>query len=686
MAPPIALGGTSLQSYKLGTESVLQLADTSTISTTSISSPGARLNHDSSDSRPLGGPVQPPRKPPPPPMQLPARNSSAIARKPLFSPPSVRSPIEDANWPRSRSPGFDIDAADGVLRSKTIFKELEDYIVRTYGAYESLNLAFRTPQSRPRGPAHSEDNARDRKPHSPPEQARGFDATLSEMDAKTLLLGDVAENGLWWTGRDGRADAKGSKTRRDRSPTHGDDIVHSRSPRIDFAELGRWYQLVIRAGEGWSEIWTRCRTAGQANAKTERPLEEEYLEIQRAFAEARAHLHRTLLKVSENTLKRPGRPLRTPSDIRFLLILLVNPLLYPPTVSPLAGEVAREARLYRRADDTAGNPQVVSSRRTKSGTGKVQTSSAWEQGHAFGIIKRILGLLSNLPNESHRFLTAWFTRYNKNEFRQVLDLVQGFITHRLGRQPPSKGSNTNPEPSLIPGLSGASAGTSAQLHAALGLAGQVKGGVDGKTPPPFYSTDWQVKAAARVMALLFAANKTYHGESSQSCSPVASREHRDGKHYSQFLSTAEFYNTMADYTDLIADFDTWESAQGRFSFCQYPFLLSVGAKIRIMEHDARRQMEVKAREAFFNSILRNKPVGQYLTLRVRRECLVEDSLKSISEVVGAGQEDIKKGLKVQFIDEEGIDAGGLRKEWFLLLVREIFEPQHGNNIPSYFSC
>lgn len=63
----------------------------------------------------------------------------------------------------------------------------------------------------------------------------------------------------------------------------------------------------------------------------------------------------------------------------------------------------------------------------------------------------------------------------------------------------------------------------------------------------------------------------------------------------------------------------------------------------------------------------------------RRDCLVEDSLKSVSEVVGSGSEDIKKGLKIDFVGEEGVDAGGLRKEWFLLLTREIFDPQHGKS-------
>jgi hypothetical protein len=57
-----------------------------------------------------------------------------------------------------------------------------------------------------------------------------------------------------------------------------------------------------------------------------------------------------------------------------------------------------------------------------------------------------------------------------------------------------------------------------------------------------------------------------------------------------------------------------------------------------------------------------------------------NSLRRISEVVGSGQGDIKKGLKIDFIGEEGVDAGGLRKEWFLLLIREVFDEAHGEYI------
>ena len=44
----------------------------------------------------------------------------------------------------------------------------------------------------------------------------------------------------------------------------------------------------------------------------------------------------------------------------------------------------------------------------------------------------------------------------------------------------------------------------------------------------------------------------------------------------------------------------------------------------------------------------------------------------------AKQRDLKKKVRVTFTGEPGLDMGGLTKEWFLLLVRDIFHPDYGN--------
>jgi E3 ubiquitin-protein ligase HECTD2 len=315
------------------------------------------------------------------------------------------------------------------------------------------------------------------------------------------------------------------------------------------------------------------------------------------------------------------------------------------------------------------------------------TASKSTSGQHSGIIKRILGLLSNVSNECHHHLVSWFARYSDNQFQRLTDLIGSFVTYRLTRQHgKTQEVEHDPTAGLVPNMGGRGESSSAHLHAALGTSSRTQNAKkkDTKRPLVVYSDDWQIKAAARVMALVFAANNSglvkrgdHFGltiEAGHSAGLAArDRAHRHG----QILATSDFYNTLLDYSDLVADFEAWETKRGKFSFCQYPFFLSIWAKIQIMEHDARRQMEVKAREAFFDSIMTKKSVNQYLVLKIRRECLVEDSLKSVSEAVGTGGEEIKKGLRIEFKGEEGIDAGGLRKEWFLLLVRDVFNPEHG---------
>jgi hypothetical protein len=48
-----------------------------------------------------------------------------------------------------------------------------------------------------------------------------------------------------------------------------------------------------------------------------------------------------------------------------------------------------------------------------------------------------------------------------------------------------------------------------------------------------------------------------------------------------------------------------------------------------------------------------------------------DALKSLS------RKDLRKLWRFEFIGEMGIDAGGLAREWFELVTKEIFDPDMG---------
>ncbi|KAI7863731.1 hypothetical protein BDF14DRAFT_1876193 [Spinellus fusiger] len=255
---------------------------------------------------------------------------------------------------------------------------------------------------------------------------------------------------------------------------------------------------------------------------------------------------RAMMTATDRLLKRPCVPLQHPSDIRFLLIILENPLL-------------------------------------------TQHNFPAETKYHHSLLKRIFGLLSCLNNTCHQALVYWFADFPSSRLSVLVDLVQTFLSHRITRARKSQ-----------------------------------------QSMPAAYESDWKIASAARVMALLY-------------------------------------------YVHLMGDYGSWQARSGKFAFCQYPFLISMGSKMQIMEADAKQQMETKWREAFFNMIFHQKTAMPYLMLRVRREHLIEDSLSQLSQ----NELDLKKSLRIEFIGEEGVDAGGLRKEWFLLLVRSLFDPQYG---------
>merc|ERR1711963_1234908 len=71
----------------------------------------------------------------------------------------------------------------------------------------------------------------------------------------------------------------------------------------------------------------------------------------------------------------------------------------------------------------------------------------------------------------------------------------------------------------------------------------------------------------------------------------------------------------------------------------------------------------------------NEQDAPYLICSVRRDHLVEDTLTFVR--CQSHMQHFKKPLKVRFDGEEGDDAGGVRKEFFLLLLKEILDPKYG---------
>ena len=70
------------------------------------------------------------------------------------------------------------------------------------------------------------------------------------------------------------------------------------------------------------------------------------------------------------------------------------------------------------------------------------------------------------------------------------------------------------------------------------------------------------------------------------------------------------------------------------------------------------------------------------TFILRSNPLVSSRLWMMRQI-SRKQSDLKKKLKVTFVGEPGLDMGGLTKEWFLLLIKQIFHENYGIIISTF---
>ncbi|KAI9280047.1 hypothetical protein BY458DRAFT_451487 [Sporodiniella umbellata] len=141
----------------------------------------------------------------------------------------------------------------------------------------------------------------------------------------------------------------------------------------------------------------------------------------------------------------------------------------------------------------------------------------------------------------------------------------------------------------------------------------------------------------------------------------------------QLVSYTEFYNrAVNEQIEIKEDFPNYKDKKG-FSFCDYSFLLNPVVKADVLKVESVFQMRHELQDAFFRALFQgvNSP---YLVLEIRRDHIISDTLLQLEE---KSVHDLKKQLRVQFLGEEGVDEGGVQKEFFQLIVREIFDPKYG---------
>lgn len=101
---------------------------------------------------------------------------------------------------------------------------------------------------------------------------------------------------------------------------------------------------------------------------------------------------------------------------------------------------------------------------------------------------------------------------------------------------------------------------------------------------------------------------------------------------------------------------------------------------RVLEFDNKRNW-------FLQKLKRKRDQPAHspvLHLNIRRQYVFEDSFRALERRTG---EEVKYGkLSVKFYNEDGIDAGGVTREWFSVLAQQIFDPNFGESPQVPKSC
>ncbi|XP_041972897.1 ubiquitin-protein ligase E3A isoform X2 [Aricia agestis] len=141
----------------------------------------------------------------------------------------------------------------------------------------------------------------------------------------------------------------------------------------------------------------------------------------------------------------------------------------------------------------------------------------------------------------------------------------------------------------------------------------------------------------------------------------------------------DFYNEpLSDTIEMDIDLANCKTDVIRkFSFLRYPFILTPATKSLGLYYENRIRMYSERRVSLLHAVVGAAPAAPYLRLRVRRSHLIDDALVELEMIAMESASDLKKQLVVEFEGEQGVDEGGVSKEFFQLIVEEIFNPDYG---------
>uniref|UniRef100_A0A158P5R9 tRNA (cytosine(34)-C(5))-methyltransferase n=1 Tax=Angiostrongylus cantonensis TaxID=6313 RepID=A0A158P5R9_ANGCA len=107
----------------------------------------------------------------------------------------------------------------------------------------------------------------------------------------------------------------------------------------------------------------------------------------------------------------------------------------------------------------------------------------------------------------------------------------------------------------------------------------------------------------------------------------------------------------------------------------YPFLMNAAAKGELLYVEAIISMQTSINGARLNLFGFNLFIEQpFFELTVRRQHIVQDTINGL---LNSDRRYLQRPLKVQFMGEDAEDAGGVQKEFFMILFQKLLQSEYG---------
>lgn len=148
--------------------------------------------------------------------------------------------------------------------------------------------------------------------------------------------------------------------------------------------------------------------------------------------------------------------------------------------------------------------------------------------------------------------------------------------------------------------------------------------------------------------------------------------------YSGRIDPEAFYHSFPDGFDVCEDYAHWRELSQvpdrhlPFSFCDFPWIFDLGHKGTLLQASNGVKQRHHLQDTFFRAIFDGVQCTS-LNLIVRRDRVLQDAREQLLHLA---DHQLAKQLRVSFSGEEGVDEGGLKKEFFQLCWNELFASSH----------